>query len=71
MSESKYEMIIYWSDEDRAFLAEVPELPGCISDGETRVEAVKNANEVIRLWIETAKSHGWEIPKPRGRLAYA
>ena len=70
MSESKYEMIIYWSDEDRAFLAEVPELPGCISDGETRVEAVKNANEVIRLWIETAQIHRWEIPTPRRRLTY-
>ena len=71
MSESKYEMIIYWSDEDKAFLVEVPELPGCMADGETRVEAIKNANEVIGLWIETAQSHKWEIPKPRGRLAYA
>jgi predicted RNase H-like HicB family nuclease len=71
MSESKYEMIIYWSDEDKAFLVEVPELPGCMADGETRAEAIKNANEVIQLWIETAKSLGWKIPKPRGRLAYA
>jgi predicted RNase H-like HicB family nuclease len=71
MSESKYEMIIYWSDQDKAFLVEVPELPGCMADGETRAEAIKNANEVIRLWIETAKSLGREIPKPRGRLAYA
>ncbi len=71
MSESKYKMIIYWSDEDKAFLVEVPELPGCMADGETRLEAIKNANEVIQLWIETAQSHGWEIPRPCGRLAYA
>ena len=71
MTEYKYEMIIYWSDEDKAFLVEVPELPGCMADGETRAEAIKNANEVIRLWIETAKSLGREIPKPRGRLVYA
>ena len=49
------EMIIYWSEQDKAFLVEVPELPGCMADGETREEAIKNANEVIRLWIETAK----------------
>ena len=71
MSDSKYEMIVYWSKQDKAFLVEVPELPGCMADGETREEAIKNANEVIRLWIGTAKSLGREIPKPRGRLAYA
>jgi predicted RNase H-like HicB family nuclease len=71
MTESKYEMIIYWSDRDNAFLVEIPELPGCMADGETRGQAIKNANEVIRLWIETAKKIGREIPKPRGRLAYA
>jgi predicted RNase H-like HicB family nuclease len=71
MTESKYEMIIYWSEQDEAFLVEVPELPGCMADGETREEAIKNANEVIRQWIKTAKSLGREIPKPRGRLAYA
>ena len=71
MTESKYEMIIYWSQQDKAFLVEVPELPGCMADGETREEAIKNANEVIRQWIKTAKSLGREIPKPRGRLAYA
>jgi predicted RNase H-like HicB family nuclease len=71
MTESKYEMIIYWSEPDKSFLVEVPELPGCMADGETREEAIKNANEVIELWIETAKSLGREIPKPRGRLAYA
>jgi predicted RNase H-like HicB family nuclease len=71
MSESKYEMIIYWSEQDKAFLVEVPELPGCMADGETRAKAIENANKVIRLWMETAKSLGREIPKPRGRLAYA
>ena len=68
---TKYELIIYWSDKDDAFLAEVPELPGCMADGKTREEAVKNAEEVIKLWIETARSLGRKIPKPRGRLAYA
>jgi len=71
MNEFKYEMIIYWSQQDEAFLVEVPELPGCMADGATREEAVKNANEVIQLWIETAKEMGREIPQPRGRLAYA
>ena len=71
MSESKYQMNIFGNGEDKAFLVEVPELPGCMADGETREEAIKNANEVIRLWIETAKSLGRKIPKPRGRLAYA
>ena len=67
----KYEIIIYWSEEDQAFIAEVPELPGCMADGETHVEAVKNAEQVIDEWIETAKSLGREIPKPKGRLRYA
>jgi predicted RNase H-like HicB family nuclease len=71
MIESKYEMIIYWSEQDKTFLVEVPELPGCMADGETREEAIKNANEVIRQRIKTAKSLGREIPKPRGRLVYA
>ena len=71
MIESKYEMIIYWSEQDKTFLVEVPELPGCMADGETREEAIKNANEVIRQTIKTAKSLGCEIPKPRGGLAYA
>lgn len=71
MSEFKYEMIVYWSKPDKAFLVEVPELPGCMADGETHEAAIKNAHEVIQLWIETAKSLGRDIPKPRGRLAYA
>jgi predicted RNase H-like HicB family nuclease len=67
----KYEIIIYWSQEDEAFIAEVPELPGCMADGETYVEAVQNAEQIIDEWIETAKSLGRKIPKPKGRLKYA
>jgi len=67
----KYEMIIYWSDEDESFIVEVPELPGCMADGKTYEEAIKNAQKVIEEWIETAKELGREIPKPKGRLAYA
>ena len=68
---SKYEIIIYWSDEDDAFIAEVPELPGCASDGATYDEAVKNVAKVMQEWIETAKELGRAIPKPKGRLVYA
>jgi len=67
----KYEIIIFWSEEDQSFIAEVPELPGCMADGQTYIEAVKNAEHVIEQWIETAKSLNREIPKPRGRLLYA
>jgi len=68
---SKYEIILYWSDEDEAFIAEVPELPGCAADGATYQEAVANAEVVIRQWIETARELGRRIPKPKGRLLYA
>jgi predicted RNase H-like HicB family nuclease len=68
---SKYEVIIYWSEEDDAYLAEVPELPGCMADGSTYEEALKNAQVVIAEWIETAGSCGREIPAPKGRLMYA
>ena len=67
----KYEVIIYWSKEDEAFVAEVPELPGCMADDESYAEALAAAEVVIREWIETAKSLGRPIPKARGRLAYA
>ena len=67
----KYELIIYWSDEDEAFIAEVPELPGCMADGETYEQAVRNAQNIISEWIETAESLEREIPQPRGKLAYA
>lgn len=68
---SKYEIIIYWSEEDHSFLAEVPELPGCMADGETYQQALANAEIVIREWIETAKELGRSIPAPKGRLTYA
>ena len=67
----KYEIIIYWSKEDNAFIAEVPELPGCMADGATYEKAIKNAEVVIAEWIETALSLGRAIPEPKGRLAYA
>ena len=67
----KYEIILYWSQEDQTFIAEVPELPGCAADGLTYQEAVANAEVVIREWIETAQELGRAIPAPRGRLLYA
>lgn len=67
----KYEVIIYWSDEDHAFIAEVPELPGCVADGATYKEALANAEVVIQEWIETAKELGRLIPEPKGRLLFA
>ena len=67
----KYEVIIYWSDEDRAFIAEVPELPGCAADGETYYQALANLEVIIREWIETAKNLGRPIPSPKGRLVFA
>jgi predicted RNase H-like HicB family nuclease len=67
----KYELIIYWSETDQAFLVEVPELPGCMADGETYQEAVQNVETVIQEWIETAQSQGRSIPEPKGRLMFA
>jgi predicted RNase H-like HicB family nuclease len=64
-------MIIYWSDEDEAFIAEVPELPGCAADGATYEEAVANAKVIVSEWIETAQELGRTIPEPRGRLMFA
>jgi predicted RNase H-like HicB family nuclease len=68
---TRYEIIIYWSDEDQSFLAEVTELPGCMSDGKTYQEAVQNVEVIISEWIETARELGRPIPEPRGRLIYA
>lgn len=70
MNEIRYEMIIYWSDADNAFIVEVPELSGCLADGETYEEAIGNAQQVINDWIETAISLGREIPKPKGKLMF-
>jgi predicted RNase H-like HicB family nuclease len=68
----KYETILYWSNEDSAFIAEVPELPGCIAHGTSQEEALANANEAIQLWLDTAKEFGDQIPEPKGRrLMYA
>jgi len=67
----KYEVLIYWSNEDQAFIAEVPELPGCAADGTTYQEALANLEVVIKEWIETAKELGRSIPEPKGRLAFA
>lgn len=67
----KYEIILYWSVDDDAFIAEVPELPGCAADGPTRQEALANAETVIREWIETAQELGRPIPEPKGRLLFA
>ena len=68
---SKYEIIIYWSKDDKAFIAEVPELPGCAADGATYKEALANVEIIIQEWIATAKELGRSIPKPKGRLVFA
>lgn len=67
----KYEMIVYWSEDDASFIVEVPELPGCMADGATAVDALINTEQAINEWIETANSTGREIPQPKGRLMYA
>ena len=66
-----YEIIIYWSEEDGCFIAEVPELPGCMADGETRQQVLSNIETIIDEWLEAATAEGRDIPAPRGRLAYA
>ncbi len=63
----KYEITIYWDDDDKIFVAEVPELAGCMAHGETQIDAVQNVNEAIALWLETAREFGDEIPEPRQR----
>jgi len=67
----RYELIIYWSTDDETFVVEVPELPGCMADGRTYDEAVKNAEVAIQEWVDTAKELGKEVPVAKGRLAYA
>jgi len=69
--QTKYELVIWWSEDDKAFLVEVPELPGCMADGQTYEDALANVQVVIGEWVETAKELGREIPRPRGRLMYA
>jgi len=67
----RYEIILYWSEQDHAMIAEVPELPGCAADGATYQEALANVEIVISEWIETARAFGRPIPSPRGKLMYA
>jgi predicted RNase H-like HicB family nuclease len=67
----RYELIIYWSEEGQSFIVEVPELAGCMADGETYEQAVANVRVVIKEWIETAHSLGRQVPEPKGRLMYA
>jgi predicted RNase H-like HicB family nuclease len=67
----RYEVIIYWSEEDKAFIAEVPELAGCAADGETYIEALQNVQTVMQEWIETAQELGRPVPQPKGKLIYA
>lgn len=71
MLTNRYELIIYWSQDDDCFLVEVPELSGCMADGKTYTEAVLNAEKIIAEWIETAQMLGRNIPEPRGKLMYA
>ena len=68
---TKYEIILYWSEEDQAFIAEVPEFPGCAADGSTRQEALTNAETAITEWLVTARELGRDIPAPKGRLLFA
>lgn len=67
----KYELIIYWSEADNSFIAEVPELPGCVADGETYSDALYNVQTVMQEWLETARELGRPIPQPKGKLVYA
>ncbi len=71
MKNSRYEMIIWWSDEDDAFVVDVPELPGCMAHGESRAEAIANGEEAIAFWLKTAKADGRPVPPPKGRLVLA
>ena len=68
---SRYEVILYWSDEDQSFIAEVPELPGCMADGASYREALDNIEVIIQQWLETAQELGRPIPQPKGRLMFA
>ncbi len=68
---SKYEIIIYWSQDDNAYIAEVPELPGCMSDGRTYQDALKNVELIIQEWVETARELSRHIPEPKGKLMFA
>lgn len=68
---NRYEIIIYWSNDDNCYISEVPELPGCMADGKTREDVLKNTETIISEWIETARAEGRAIPVPRGKLVFA
>lgn len=68
---NKYEIIIFWSEQDNSFIAEIPELKGCIAHGETHDEALRQVKVVAKEWMRIAKKEGWEIPQPKGRLMFA
>jgi predicted RNase H-like HicB family nuclease len=68
---NKYEIIIYWSEADQVFVAEMPELNGCIAHGDTQDEVLKEINTVAQEWLQIAKEKGWYIPEPKGKLMYA
>jgi len=71
MKPNSYEMVIWWSVEDDAYVVDVPELPGCMAHGNTRQSAIRNAESAIKFWVKTAKEDGAEIPQPKGRLVFA
>ena len=71
MSESHYEMIIYWDKTDNIYVGDVPELPGCMAHGKSKKEALENAEKAVEFWLKTAKEDGIQIPVPKGRLMYA
>ena len=71
MKPNSYEMVVWWSVEDEAYVVDVPELPGCMAHGDTRQSAIKNAEDAIKFWIKTAKEDGAAIPQPKGRLVFA
>ncbi|WKZ16260.1 MAG: type II toxin-antitoxin system HicB family antitoxin [Candidatus Jettenia caeni] len=71
MSESQYEMIIYWDKTDNIYIVDVPELPGCMAHGKSKKEALENAEKAVEFWLKTAKEDGIQIPEPKGRLMYA
>ena len=68
---TQYEMILYWDKQDKIFVADVPELPGCMAHGKTRQEAIAHAEDAVELWIDTAKADGLPLPEPKGRLLFA
>ena len=68
---TKYEIIIYWSDSDKVFIAEIPELKGCVAHGDTQDEALREVNTVAKEWLKMAQEKGWQIPQPKGKLMFA